>query len=162
MRYVRTVYSIRNWTDDVDSARRSMLTDGVVLENRRRLPMYLELGVEHGPEHLKTFTDLSGGSIDRTSEVIAVSGDRLAVIRSRREMVDGSVKEEITVSRLADDLRFERAVVFDPDDLDAALELLDELAVAYPEPVAVGAYEEALARLQTFERAVESANAAEV
>ena len=160
-RYVRTVYSIRNWTDGVESARRSMLTDDFAIENRRRLPMYLELGVEHASEHFKTFTEVSGGSIDRTSEIIAVSGDRLAVIRSRREMVDGSVKEEVTVSRLATDLRFERAVVLDPEDLDAALELLDELAVAHPESAAVGAYEEALARLETFERAVESANAAE-
>ena len=136
-----------------------MLTDDFAIENRRRLPIYLELAVEHASEHFKTLTDLSGGSIDRTSEVIAVSGDRLAVFRSRREMVDGSVKEEITVSRLATDLRFERAVVLDPEDLDAALELLDELAVAHPESAAVGAYEEALARLETFERAVESANA---
>jgi hypothetical protein len=160
-RYVRTVYLIRNWTDGVESARRSMLTDDFVLENRRRLPTYLELGVEDASDHLKAFIDVSGGSIDRTSEVIAVSGDRLAVIRARRETVDGWVKEEVTVSRLATDLRFDRTVVLDPDDLDAALGLLDELAATHPEPVAVGAYEEALARLETFERAVESANAAE-
>ena len=68
-------------------------------------------------------------------DVLAVSGDRLGLIRARL-VYDGSGQiEYLAVVRFDDAVeQLERMVMFDPDDLEAARAELDRLAVMLLEP----------------------------
>ncbi len=64
----------------------------------------------------------------REQEVLAVRGDHLMLARIVDRYGDGSVREFLGVSYFAGDPLQERlAVMFDPDDLDAATAELDRL-----------------------------------
>lgn len=156
-RYWFASYSIHHWTEDILSVHRPLFVEGFVIENRRRLAPWVEVDVEHIAEYAVSLFEVSGGPVVSRVEALAVRGERLAAWRLRRELVDGSVKEDLGVSLVSADCLFQRHVTLDVEDVDAALALLDGLHAAHPEPIVPGAYEAASARLAAFERAAAGA-----
>ena len=86
-------------------------------------------------QSLMTHFDLDVVPHTETDDVLAVSGDRLGLIRARL-VYDGSGQiEYLAVVRFDDAVeQLERMVMFDPDDLEAARAELDRLAVMLLEP----------------------------
>ena len=95
----------------------------VTLEDRRAGLQALSTGPDAFLEQSKTIHAL--GIDEITSECLAVRGRKLALDRRTFRLRDFEAVA-LMVSEVDDEGRYLVAVVFEPDDLDAALDLLDE------------------------------------
>ena len=119
-----------------ESRLRQLLADDFVRVDLRQLvAMPRATRDEFIAVSLMTHFDLDVVPHTETDDVLAVSGDRLGLIRARL-VYDGSGQiEYLAVVRFDDAVeQLERMVMFDPDDLEAARAELDRLAVMLLEP----------------------------
>jgi hypothetical protein len=115
--------------DDSELLRfRSRFTDDFVREDRRRLIAVPDSDRNDWFDSISAYWDLGKGAPSFTvAEVLAVRGERLVLFRARVEYVDGSETEILIVYGLSADMRGQRAVMFDVENLDAAFAELDRL-----------------------------------
>ena len=106
----------------------AMVADDFVLLDRRKLVG--TPGEIDKPTWAKimAWSHSEGEWVSRDREVLAVRGDHLVLTRMLDRHSDGSTREFLAVGHFAGDpVQARRAVMFDPDDLDLAMEELDRL-----------------------------------
>jgi hypothetical protein len=102
--------------------------DGFTREDRRRLIAAPPVDAAEYLDHHLTWFEMSAGQPSFEVQWIAVRGDRLGLSRVRVRFDDGFAAEMLSVGRCNPDATLiERMVLFDPDDVDAALAELDRL-----------------------------------
>jgi hypothetical protein len=103
-------------------------TDDYVREDRRKLVGISSSGAREMLENALLWFDLGDGKPILTVEVVAVRGDRLVLARLHVGYRDGDATGVLSVTQFDEAVeKTQRAVRFDPDDLDAALAELDKL-----------------------------------
>ncbi len=111
-------FGIRSWTSMAD-----MLAADIASDDRRRV---VNGGVQIGRDaelaDKRALAEVVTDTDDVTRTPIATRGERLALIRIRSSMYD---TEALNVIEIDADNRIAASVVFDPDDIGAALEELD-------------------------------------
>ena len=124
-------YEATRWADPdfLRSEAVDTLAPGFVRDDRRRL---VGVGEADGPEYVaqqRAWAELGRGRhrLDIT-EVVAVCGERICLVRIRIGYDDGSGIDVLSVNRFdASVEKSEHMVVFDPDDLDAATAEFDRM-----------------------------------
>ena len=116
-------FAARDW-----AAMTELLADDTSTDDRRRV---VNAGNQHGRDvdvaTMRALADLGVAHI--ASTVIATRGDRLALTRSRMsgrdQRPDAFYTEALSILEIDADNRGTAKVVFDPDDIDAAIKELD-------------------------------------
>jgi len=109
------------------------LDEGFTHEDRRSVVSMTPVDAGKVVDSIHMYDELSGGHpVFSIEEVLAVRGERLALVRSR---IDFPEREYATVSLQVFQYdvtvtRCQRSIVFDLADLDAAIDALEELAAA--------------------------------
>lgn len=118
-----TFFAERRWEDAA-----ALWADDVKVEDRRRI-LRREETYDHatGVAEIRAMADLGVASM--TSDIVAIRGSRLALLRTRYsgrdKRPDAFHTELLRVTEVGTDERCVATVAFDPDDLDAAFEELD-------------------------------------
>jgi hypothetical protein len=159
MRYNAVMNAVEVWTPMVRSALLACFSAGFVFESRKLFAIVERSDAELLVASLESLSDVSHGPVARTQQIVAVRGERVVLVQRWSETTDGSVTETLALVLLDPQLRIESIVYFDPHQMEAASELLDEMAAAHPEPVEPGAFEAAMARFDELEGAIRRANA---
>jgi hypothetical protein len=118
-----TYFTARDW-----DAMAGMLADGYYSDDRRRV---VGAGVRHGRDgaipNMRTIADL--GFTNAVTTAIATRGHRLGLIRSvysgRGQETGSVVTDVLSVAEVNAANRIAAIIVFDSDDIDAAIEELD-------------------------------------
>lgn len=118
----KAAYPLRDW-----GAIAAMLADDVRSEDRRHV---INAGVRQGPDAvIAEVSGLYDAGIDVASEVVAIRGDRLVLNRIRTfvrgQGAEGFHSAALDIVELNDNGRVVARLVFDLDDLNAALTELD-------------------------------------
>ncbi len=116
-------FAARDW-----AAMTELLADDTSTDDRRRV---VNAGIQHGRDvdvaTMRALADLGVAHI--ASTVIATRGERLALTRSRMsgrdQRPDAFYTEALSILEIDADNRGAAKVVFDPDDIDAAMEELE-------------------------------------
>ncbi len=104
------------------------MADDFVRVDRRRMVAVPDSDRDDWFESMQAYWNLGKGAPSfHVAEVLAVRGDRLVLFRSRIEYADGTATEMLIVNALAVDMRPQRSVMFDVDDLAGAYAELDRL-----------------------------------
>lgn len=110
----------------------TLCTEDFVRYDRRRMTAQPPADRRGWLDAMITFEELAGGqwpNFDLT-ETVAVRGRRLAITRWTMSLGQSGEVEFIVVTRTDDAVnKMELIYFFDPEDLDAALEVLDRLHV---------------------------------
>lgn len=107
---------------------RGRFADDYVREDRRRLVGVPSSDREDWFESIQAYWELSKGPPTfSVAEVVAVRGERLVLFLARVEYEQGPSTEMLIVYGLSVDMRAQHSVMFDTDDVDAALAELDRL-----------------------------------
>ena len=105
-----------------------LFAEGFLREDRRRFITVPTVGVKGLFESFQAYWDLGVGAPTFTvAEVHAVRGDRLLLFRGRAEFAEGQATESLVLVAYSAEMRAARAVLFDLDDLDGALDELERL-----------------------------------
>lgn len=118
----KAAYPLRDW-----GAIAAMLADDVRSEDRRHV---INAGVRQGPDAvIAEVSGLYDAGVDVASEVVAIRGDRLVLNRIRTfvrgQGAEGFHSAALDIVELNDNGRVVARLVFDLDDLNAALTELD-------------------------------------
>lgn len=121
--HFQTCFAARDW-----DAMGDLLADDICADDRRRV---VNAGVRHGRAakiaDMRATADL--GTAKGTSTVIAIRGQRLALLRirlsGRDQRPDAFHTEMLGLAEVNADNRMTARVLFDPDDFDAAIAELD-------------------------------------
>jgi class 3 adenylate cyclase len=121
-------YPARDW-----AAMAAILADDLLTDVRRGV---VGAGIRHGRnaqlEDMRTIADM--GMTGFTTDVDAIRGDRLALVRARmsyrENRSDAYFIDVLTVIEVNSEQRIAAIVSFDPDSLDAALDELDHRYIA--------------------------------
>ena len=106
----------------------AMVADEFIAKDHRKLVGAPEMDKAAWLTNSTWFVRTAGGLATRQREVLAVRGDRLSLSRYLFEYHDGSLRELLHIGDFGGDpLQLRRLVIFDTDDLDAALAELDRL-----------------------------------
>ena len=106
----------------------AMVADGYVHQDRRSLISLPDMDRAAWAEEGVSFQRDSGMELGREREVLAVRGDQLHLSRWTIRYRDGWVREFLTVGHWGGEpLQARRTVMFDPDDVDAAMLEIDRL-----------------------------------
>jgi class 3 adenylate cyclase len=116
-------FAARDW-----AAMGEILADDISADDRRRV---VNAGIRHGRDakiaDMRATADL--GTKNGTSTVIAIRGQRLALVRirlsGRDQRPDAFHTEMLGITEINADNRMAARVLFDPDDIDAAFDELD-------------------------------------
>jgi hypothetical protein len=116
-------FAARDW-----AAMTELLADDASTDDRRRV---VNAGIQHGRDvdvaTMRALADLGVAHI--ASTVVATRGERLALTRARMsgrdQRPDAFYTEALTILEVDADNRGAAKVVFDPDDIDAAIKELD-------------------------------------
>ena len=116
-------FAARDW-----AAMGEILADDISADDRRRV---VNAGIRHGRDakvaDMRATADL--GTTNGTSTVIAIRGQRLAMVRirlsGRDQRPDAFHTEMLGIAEINADDRMAARVLFDVDDIDAAFEELD-------------------------------------
>lgn len=107
-----------------------LFADGFLREDRRRFITVPTVGVKGLFESFQAYWDLGVGAPTFTvAEVHAVRGDRFVLFRGRAEFAEGQATESLVLVAFSSEMKVARAVLFDLDDLDGALDELERLHV---------------------------------
>lgn len=107
---------------------RSGKADDFARIDRRRFVAVPDSDRDDWFESMQAYWNLGKGAASfRVAEVLAVRGERLVLFRARDEYDDGTATEMLIVNALAADMRTQRSVMFDVDDVEGALTELDRL-----------------------------------
>jgi hypothetical protein len=106
-----------------------LLSDDFIAVDRHHLTGAASADAGEYFERQKIWHDLGYGRVTvEVTEVVAVRGDRAMLVLMRVAFENGFVLEALNVFRSdASVTRLERAVAFDPEDLDVALAELDAM-----------------------------------
>ena len=120
-----THFAARDW-----AAMAEVLAPDIRDDDRRRV---VNAGVRHGRDaliaNLRAFVEVGVDSV--TPSVVATRGERLALSRVRLSGLRGEVSAEVlNIAEIDSDNQMVASVVFDPDDIDAAIAELDARYVA--------------------------------
>jgi hypothetical protein len=104
-----------------------ILADGTFIENRVRV---VNTGLWEGRDVvIANMQALAEAVVNSTSAVVAIRGERLALIRMRYPDSDARygefVPEQLIIAEIDADDRIAAQIVIDPDDIDAAIAELD-------------------------------------
>jgi hypothetical protein len=129
---MRAVFPLFSRLGDMDESElrqwKSGMADDFVRVDRRRVVAVPDSDRDDWFESMQAYWNLGKGTPSfQVAEVIAVRGERLVLFRSRIEYADGTATEMLIVNALADDMRPQRSVMFDVDDLEGAFVELDRL-----------------------------------
>lgn len=109
------------------------LDEGFTHEDRRSAFSTRPLDASKVVDSIHVYDEMSGGHpVFSIEEVLAVRGDRLALVRSRIDFPERA-HETVSLQVFQYDVtvtRCQRSIVFDVADIDAAIDVLDELAAA--------------------------------
>ena len=104
----------------------AVVVGDAVIEDRRRLVVHRSYSARDALSGILELEDLGGGgSVWRVDEVIAVRGERAAIVCVRFELTDGSEFEYLELRLHGPDMRVLTSVIFDSDASDAATARLD-------------------------------------
>lgn len=123
LEHLEVFFGARDWT-----AMAEILAEDIYADDRRPT---VNSGTRHGVDaeiaNLRTIAEV--GSPIITSTIVATRGDRLALSRARlsgrSERPDAFHTDGLVILEVDADHRIVARIVFDPDDIDAALEELD-------------------------------------
>ena len=119
---------LRELDDSEMTEYRARFADDFVREDRRRLVGVPSSNREEWFESIQAYWKLGKGPPTfSVAEVLAVRGERLALYLARVEYEQGPATEMLIVFALSGDMKAQRSVMFDADDVGAALAELDRL-----------------------------------